>query len=359
MKAKLQSAVEMWKVTAFAELAVWEARPDLQLVCRGAAASGRLDDAALDAVLPGLSASGRRNYLRHLVYLRLVDDAGRLTNLGRHCVEAGEAPAWELGVYDFWVAVHSGFGHHMIDFEHVDPDARHSDFSGLLDVPDWFVAEEERVWTSASDPKQKFTVRALPAPRCRLEKLADATLVWTIDPHSGDNEWHIEGALPRQKGNVDFRSHGAPVPAKELAGLMHAWDPRWDARMKRVLMPYDGGAREGRESFRRTFRYREVKVGRYGTFDEVVVEDVPVGPSDPTEARSWALDIAIGRIAAAGVYCSEAMWQKHWNASVHGTPLEVGAGSPPSVDEVIRSWPGAVSPRTRWLLAAPADLGME
>jgi hypothetical protein len=365
MKALLYSQVELWQIAAFAEVAIWERRPELQRLCASVPDRGTLGPDQIDKVLPGLSEAARKNIVRYLSYLRLLDERGALTALGRRCAATGKAPAWELGVYHFLVAAHPLFRCHVIDIRRAPADGNDWDFKGLEGVPDWFGPDPARVWTSAFDGALKFTLYALPAPRgvdssARVEKLQAARLVWSVDLDSGQNAWHIEGELVGERGPVTFRSQPESVPPQKLVGLFAAWENRWNQKSGRLAMAYDGGAADGRETFFRTFRYREVKAGEFGTFSEVVVEGVPVGPSSAAEARQWALSLAIARVEAADAYCSRDAWTKEWAEIVQGTPLEPDAGTAPAPDAVTTVPSGKpLSPRTRWLLNAPSDLAME
>ena len=94
MKTTLEDKVTLRKVAAFAEVAMLEPRPELQRICR-AAEGGVLSPDRIEAVLPGLSETARRNLTTYCRYLGLFDDAGRLTSAGRHCVQTGEAPSLE------------------------------------------------------------------------------------------------------------------------------------------------------------------------------------------------------------------------------------------------------------------------
>lgn len=364
MKALLRSDVELWQITAFAEVAEWERRPELQRVCAAVPKRGGLGPAEIDKVLPGLSEAARKNIVRHLKYLRLLDERGALTALGRRCASSGEAPAWEMGVYEFLVAVHPAFRSHVLAFQRLQADARDRDFQNLEPIPEWFGPAPGRVWASALDSGRRFTVQSFPTsegidPRCRTQKLQPAQLVWEIDLASGENAWHIEGNDGGSRGRVSFRSQPESMPEAKLVDLLGTWDKRWNRTSSRLEMPYDGKASDGHDTFLRTFHYRRVKVADFGTFDDVVVDGVPVGPRNSTEAREWALELTVARIAAADAYCSKESWAKEWDMVVRGSPLEAGAGRAPGADAVT-SFGGEPLPiRTRWLLVAASDLAME
>lgn len=364
MKATLHSEVEVWKVAAFAELAIWERRPELQRLCAVVPERGTLGPGEIDQVLPGLSEAARKNIVRHLSYLRLIDGQGQLTALGRRCAATGESPSWELGAYHFLASAHPLFRVHILDFRRIQADGKDRDFKGLGEVPTWFGPDPARVWTSALDGALKFTVNALPSPagtdpRCRATELQPAKLVWKVDLETGQNTWHIDGEVAGERGPTVFRSQPESVSAQKLAGLFATWDSRWNPRTGRVAMAYDGGAVGGRETFLRSFRYPKVKAGEYGTFSDVVVEGVPVGPGGATEARSWALALATARVDAMDAYCTRLAWIKQWETVVRGTPLDPGAGDAPAPDAVTGPDGKPLPVRTRWLLQAGSDLVME
>ena len=151
MKASLKTEVEIQDIAVFAELAVWEKRPDLQLVCNTAQDQGTLNADAIDVVLPGLSPRARENLLRHLRYIGLVDRNGALTALGRRCASSGEAPAWEQGVYRLLMASHPLFDSHVLDFRRAPGDWHDHDFSNFEHLPAGFSAKYNRVFTSVFD----------------------------------------------------------------------------------------------------------------------------------------------------------------------------------------------------------------
>jgi hypothetical protein len=358
MKTTLRAEVELWEVEVFAELAVWELRPELQRLCAAVPEGGSLGPEQVDAALPGLSATGRQNLIRHLKYLHILEEDGTLGRAGNRCVETGEAPAWELGVYRFLVAVHPLFERSVLGFQRVSSDPLDRDFEGLGDLPDWLVPAPRRIWRSVFDANEKFTVHSLPAvrgsaPRCRAHQLPPARLEWHIDLDSNHNEWTLSGEVGDADGRKPFRSQPRSVTAAQIAGVFATWDSRYSHGTGRVEIAYDGKA--GRETFRRDFRYPRVCVGALGEFEDVLVEDVPVGPSTPAAAQAWALALLLARIGEGDAYVTRAEWAASWDDVVRGTPLNPRAGPAPEPTSLPRTTP----PRVRWLTAAATDLAME
>ena len=364
MKATLEAEVEIWDIAVFAELAVWERRPDLQLICALARDRGGLDEAAVETVLPGLSARARANLLRHLGYIQLMDRSGALTALGHYCATSGEAPAWEQGVYNLLVARHPLFDSYVLDFKRTSGDAFDRKYD-LDTLPQWLAPDRNKILTSATDGARRFSIAGFPAgkgqdPVSRGWELDAGKLSWEIDLLEGTNHWAISGSVGAKENATSFQSPQESVDPSELAGLYGSWDPRWDARQGRVLMSYDGKVGPGgREPFLRTWRYKSVKVGRFGSFDDVVVRDIPVGPATPSHARTWATAITVARTEGHGAYVAPSRWNSEWDDAIAGTPLAGRAGQPPTPTEITEIDGKPISTRTRWLLTAGADLGME
>lgn len=364
MKARLEAEVEIWDIGVFAELAVWESRPDLQLLCAAARDLGRgLDESIVVGGLPGLSPRACRNLLRHLEYIRLTDRNGALTPLGQRCAASGTAPSWEQGAYYLLVATHPLFGSHVLEFRRAAGDGQDREFGNLKAVPSWLAPQLDRVFTSVFDPSRQFSIAAFPSaggrdPACRTQNLPPGKLKWEIDLGNGANRWIIEGQVGTEQPKA-FRSQAESVESRELVGLYTSWEPRWDAKRGLLAMAYDGrAAGADRENFRRSRTYKDKKVARFGTFEEVVVSDIPVGPATDDDARTWATALLISRLETADAYVSPEAWRSEWSGVVEGTPLAAGAGIAPNASTLDRVNGKALPARTRWLLSTASDIGM-
>lgn len=361
MKTTLRAPVPLVAVSVLAEVAVWEPRLELQRLCKSAEASGRLDEALVASALPGMSGSACRNLLRTTQYLRLIEAGGALSDFGKRCVLTGEAPAWELGVFTFLVARHPSFGAWPVGFRRDRAEGQDREFKTLEGLPTWFAPTPRRVWVSGFEDRAKFTISAFPAPpgqnpAVRTQDEPPATLVWELDLSTGKNLLHLEGNL---EGSGKLNTVNMTVPEHEVAALFGKWEPRWHAQSGRMLTAYDGGAdKQGRDSFVRDLSYPKVSAEPRGTFEGVVVQEVPVGPSSPREAHDWALTLLLNRVGSANELVAPGAWRRGWDQVITGTPLQAGAGAPPEPLALVEQ-PGALSPRLRWLLAAPADLSLE
>ena len=368
MKASLKKEVEIRDIAVFAELAVWEKRPDLQSLCVAAQDDqGVLNEDAVDTVLSGLSPRARKNLLRHLDYIQLVNRNGALTALGRRCASSGEAPAWEQGVYRLLVASHPLFDSHVLDFRRAPSDWRDHDFNNRAPLPSWFSVKSDRVFTSIFDKSKRFNVSKFPAaqgqnPVCRIEGTTKGTLQWDIDLASGDNEWTIEGQVSGNSGRRGkFQSAPESVEPDELVDIFADWEPlQWDVQKGRLAMAYDGKIEPGgRESFLRSRRYKNKPVRKFGSFDEVEVRDVPVGPATKDDARTWAKAILVAQAKAENKYIVPDIYPSDWSNIVNGTPLEELAGDAPDPVALSEVNGRPLADRMRWLLAAGTDLEVE
>ncbi len=363
MKASLKTEVEIRDIVVFAEIAVWEKRPDLQVLCATAQAQGALNGDAVDTVLPGLSCRARENLLRHLRYIGLVRN-GALTALGRRCASSGEAPAWEQGVYRLLVASHPLFDSHVLDFRRTPGDWRDRDFDNHEPLPSWLSPNRDRVFTSIFQSK-RFNISRFPAsqgqnPVCRIEGMTTGKLQWDIDLASGDNKWTIEGQVSgdwNRRGK--FQSAPESVEPGKLVDIFADWEPQWDMQMGRLAMEYDGKIGQGgRESFRRSRQYNDKQVRNFGPFDEIVVRDVPVSPATKDDARTWATAILVARSEADDSYIVPDGWRAEWSNVIENTPLAEWAGDAPDLVALSEVNGRSLAARTRWLLAAGTDLEM-
>ena len=368
MRAILEAEVEIQEIRLIAELAVWEKRPELQALCVAARDRESLDEEAIDTVLPGLSSRARANLLRHLSYVGLTNRDGAPTALGRRCATSGTAPAWEQGGYSLLVASHPLFESCVLDFRRASGDARDRDFDDLEPLPKGLAPNRDRVFTSAFDRSKRFSIAAFPTERgqnpvCRSQRKSPGKLRWEIDLASGTNEWTIAGQAGDwdRRGNGKFQSAPESMDPNELRGLVADWEPRWEETQEgRVAMACDDkAARDGRESFLRTRSYEPREVRRFGMFEKITVRDIPVGPASENDARIWATAILVARSRADDAYVAPDHWRSEWSSAIEDTPLAEWAGEAPDPATLSEVNGRPLSVRTRWLLAAGADLEME
>lgn len=363
MRAVLQTKVALWNIAMFAELAVWERRPELQRLCLAARSSGRLDAVLAASQLPGLSERAYANLLRSLAYLQLIDGQGQLTAFGRRCADTGEAPAWEQGVYHFLVAINPLCGGVILDFIRANDDEKDQNFSNLERVPAWLQPDREHVHRSVFE-RTNFSLAAFPcprneAPKCRGTELPAASLTWTVDLITGDSRWRIEGAV----GSRDirrFRTDDVPLTVPNIARFFGLWERRWDPQGGFAAIAYDHGVgADGSEDFRRNWKYHDVDVTTELRFDAISVDDIPVGPASDADAHTWAAAIAVGRTGADDAFVTPDAWRLRWQEAAELPPLRGRAGQVPDPTAVRQIGDRPIAPRSCWLLAAAADIGAE
>jgi len=361
MRAVLQTKIPLWDIAVFAELAVWEPRPELQRLCVAALDRGCLDTTLVASRLPGLSERAYANLLRSLVYLQLVDGQGQLTAFGRRCAETGEAPAWEQGVYHLLVAVNPLCGGVVLAFDRAVSDGQDRDFSNLEGVPAWLQPSREHVHTSVFD-RSRFSLAAFPSPRneapkCRGCALQDASLTWTVDLTTGDSRWFIEGTVA---SGGKFRTADVSRTLPNIAEFFGLWEPRWDPQRGFAAIAYDHKAgADGSEDFRRTWKYSDVEVTSDLHFASIIVDTIPVGPASDADAHTWATAIAVGLASASDGYVTPNAWSRLWQDVTQAAPLRGRAGQAPDPTTVRQIGERPLAPRTCWLLAAAADIGTE
>lgn len=371
MKTTLEDKVTLWKVAAFAELAVLEPRPDLQRLCR-AADGAILSPDRIEAVLPGLSDAARRNLTTHCRYLGLLDEKGRLTEAGQHCSKTGEAPFLEQGVYTFWLADHKAFGIELLHVKAEQPDPYDRNKAELVPI-DHLLSPQSRIWASVIDVKQRFIVRSLPASRgqqplgCAVAVAGHCKIRWELNLVTGENRRRLEGKLELGEGDsrqsVPFQLDLSPLPTKDIARLFADWDPRWSPSHRYVAIPYDGLAdTQARDSFQRSYRYKQIEVPGQGTFQNVVVHEVPVGPQNAQEAQDWASRLLQARAIRSEEYVTLAQLQLMFDDGVNRTPLESFRPVKPTAEQVFAVLDAKATPEAlhaKWRLAAPLDLNWQ
>ena len=364
MKARLEAEVQIWEMAVFAELAVWEKRLDLQVICATAQDQGALDEDTVDLVLPGLSPRARQNLLRHLRYIKLVNRDRELTGLGRRCASSGEAPAWEQGVYRLLVASHSLFESYVLEFKRIPGDWKDRNFDNCKPLPSWFSPKRDRVFRSVFQSK-RFNIAKFPAQRgqnpvCRIGEMTTGKLQWDIDLASGNNKWTIKGQVSRDwNRRGEFQSSPESVEPNKLVGIFADWEPQWDEQVGRLAIEYDGKVGQGgRESFLRSRSYKNEQVRDFGSFDKVEVRDIPVGPATKNDARTWATAILVAQAEAENIYMAPDTYRSGWSNIIEGTVLAEWAGDAPDPVAVSKGHDRPLAARTRWLLAAGTDLEM-
>ena len=371
MKAVLSAEVPIVRFAVFAEMAWIVRRPELGLLCRATrAADNRVSVGAVQSVLPGLTIAGAQNVLGWCRMLGLCDEQGGLTALGEDVAEHDEAPVPEQGVYDLWLVQHPVIGRRVLAAARLMP-TRDARFESIKPMP--FEPDRSKVFRSVVDPKERFIVRSFPRNHdqggCILGVTrATCRLRWTLDFAAERDHWQLDGMIEIQDQGtaaMGAMKHEPESDGLDLWKLAATWGlgplstlGRWQTDERRLAVSTQGLSDEESETFRKTLNLRRVEIPGKGTYDNVTLADVPVGPVSAAEAQRWAESRFERRIAKQPLYRSRATVRDLFADLTEGTPLERFQPSLPAHDELVgeQGHQAPKSPARYWGLAAPVDL---
>ncbi len=350
MKSQLSAQFPLHTVFLSAELGVEQKRPDLAFLLRSAP-EAPLTAETIRTLAPVLDATGAERVLAQCRTLGLVDAAGRPTEAGHHCARTGTALVPESGLYALLVGHHASVGRHVFGFRRVSghPQDRRTDDLDPIDGrlgPD--PAGVRR--TDLLHGGRQFALRALHAPPGETplsrvhENVGHARLEWTLDLETGENSRRLTLTVPATWA-PESRSEPRPVagpvtlamsPVAEnlVRGLLPAWAPEW-SEADGFLRTRDNGAAPGPLAFRRTLQIPTAPVPGHGTFADIEVKDVPIGPEDAVAAAAWAHRLHRERLIGEHRYLSGPTVEALFEEVVVDTPLAGFAPCPPNVDELI------------------------
>lgn len=361
MKTRLNARFTLKSVYVSAELGVEQRRPDLAMLCR--ATTDTLTPALVLQRVPTLDQGGAERIVSVCRQLGLVDDTARLTDAGRRCARDGTALIPESGLYALVVGKHPSVGCQLFGFARVAGhwnDRRTDDLMLVRDHLDDFTPTDRH--TDLFHEGRQFALRRLHAPagdtaRCRVvEDVGEGHFEWELDLATGQNTQRIavktHGAWAPESREDPRRTTGqvtrtlAPVDGAFVRGLFASWDPKWstDDGFVRVR---DDGTSPAEETFRRTRRYTGVPVQGRGTFQNVDVADVPIGPESAAAAEGWARRLHRERLSQTHGYLSLGAVEQLFDETITGTPLEAFGPTLPEIDVLIDSLAADPKPPAR------------
>ncbi len=364
MKVILSAEIAVERVAVFAEMAWLERRPELGLLCRTARGS-RISPAVVQAVVPGLGDAGARNVLSWCRMLGLCDAQGSLTTLGEDVAENNTAPVPEQGVYGFWLAQHPVLGQRILSVERLAArhDSRFDDITALPIVPDRGV-----VFRSVVDPQQRYLLRELPNNHgqpggVRGTTNASCRLRWTLDFTTGHDQWQLDGVIEAPQGDLRSIQHTPEIDGLDLKNLANIWGAgalaafgHWQVVERRLAVPLKGLTDNEQDDFRKTFKLRQLEVPGKGSYADVSLEDVPIGPFSKEEAQRWAMSRLSRQLLRQPAYRSRSEVRRLFAELVEASPLETFGPSLPAHDMLIGGSLHTKTPEVFWSLAAPVDL---
>jgi hypothetical protein len=368
MRAILTTAIPVSSVAVFAEMAWMERRPELGLLCRAAREQGqRITAAVVQSALPGLSDAGASNVIAWCQMLGLCDARGGITALGEDVAEGDEAPVPEQGVYRLWLGQHPVIGSRVLAVERLTS-TRDPRFESIGPLP--IEPDRGKVFCSVVDPKERFMVRDLPCHHGRVGGIVDDTrascrLRWTLDFDDERDRWQLDGMMEVFQGNGKCAlrpvQHDPEEDGLDLWNLAANWAAgplsafgRWQANERRLAVPFQGLAEAEIESFRKTLALRRVEIPGKGAYENVTLEDVPVGPASHEDAQRWSMSRFARHLLSHPGYRSRAEVRERFAELTEGTPLERFAPILPSHEDLLGQ--ASRDPDRFWSLAAPVDL---
>lgn len=359
MRAILSKTIPVTQVAVFAELAFMERRPELGLLCRAARESAqRITNEIIQSALPGLSDAGATNVLRWCEMLGLCDRHGGLTRVGDDVADSDEAPVPEQGVYHMWLARHPVFGYRVLAVKRLSStrEQRVESLKVLGEKPDL-----GKLFRSVVDPNERFIVRSFPANQdqtcCILGSEKKCRLQWTLDFEKGHDRWHLDD------GTIDGKpfQHQPESDGLDLWKLVENWATgplaafgEWQSNSRLLSVRFYGLSQEEYSSFFKKLELGRVQVPGKGTYENVTLQRVPIGPATERDAQQWAMARFDSIVGDHPSYRSRSEVRRIFAQCTEDTPIEPFAPKLPSHAELLAR--AEQHPETFWALAAPVDL---
>jgi hypothetical protein len=129
---------------------------------------------------------------------------------------------------------------------------------------------------------------------------------------------------------------------------------RWQAKDRRLAVAFDSLSKSEVDTFRKSVALRQVEVPGKGSYENAVLEDIPIGPDSALDAQRWAMERFDRGFAAKPGYRSRAEVRERFAQATEETPLESFSPTLPSHGELLAR--SAKDSERYWSLAAPVDL---
>jgi len=194
---------------------------------------------------------------------------------------------------------------------------------------------------------------------------ATCRLRWTLDFDQARDQWQLDGVIEAPQGNGKHAmrpmQHEPESDGLDLWNLASTWATgplssvgRWQAGERRLAVAFNSLAEAELDSFRKTVTLRRVEIPGKGAYDNVTLEDVPVGPASAQDAQRWAMARLERHLSVKPGYRSRAEVREQFAQLTEDTALEVFAPTLPSHDDLLLQ--ASKDPERFWSLAAPVDL---
>lgn len=366
MKIELTTPVRVHRFAAFAEMAFYEPRPELQALCAAAVASGNsIDHHVVAQVLPGIADAGVKNILSWCAIIGLCDRQGFLSPAGIRTANEGIAPFLEQGVFGFWVTEHPLPGFRIVHVNRIRPDM----FNDVTTSPIPVRPKLKELTESVIESSVVYELRDLPAgegePQVVLHPRPNppCTLRWTIDAAKGSSEWTLEGELDFGRDRPEL----SPINELSSAVAIDGWNlvgqwadthlrnfGRWLPDKRRLAVRIAAVPEASLDTFAYSTELENVEVPNRGRFQVAQLTDLPVGPVDRSDAQAWSDQRLAKRLVDQNRYMTRREVVAAYAESVGGTPLEEHAPVLPGHADLCERFD-----RNRaayWAIAAGVDL---
>lgn len=367
MRCELEQSLDVHRFAAFAEMAVYVKRPEMQALCRAALkAGGVITHEAVRSVLPDASDVACRNIIDWCREIGLCDGQGGLTDPGEQAArEDGEAPLLEQGVYAMWGVEHPVLGGRILHWERIRIDRNDEGTPAPLPM----TIDRKQVWRSVISG-QGFAVRDLPSGNSEPLGYTDSKhqstceFRWSIDFDAGLSQWVLAGRIAGGRDGDPRPIRSAPTDRPcDLRTLADRWmrgitpaEGRWNRQHRRLDVPFKDTLDESvRQTFQTTVILDEVEGPDGDIYEDVRITEVPVGPATPDDARRWMMWRLRRRLAEPGYRSVDAL-NADFVSVTEGTPLEAMTAAP-EPEDILKE---ARNERTVfWRVAAGLDLTCE
>lgn len=367
MRCELVQPLDVHRFAAFAEMAVYVKRPEMQALCRTALKAGCvITHEVVRSVLPDASDVACRNILDWCREIGLCDGRGGLSEAGEQAAsEEGEAPLLEQGVYAMWGVEHPVLGGRILHWERIRIDRNDEGTPAPLPM----TIDRRQVWRSVITG-QGFEMRDLPSGNSEPLGYTDpqhqstCEFRWALDFRAGSSQWMLAGRIAGGRdgdpGSIRSTPTDRPCDLRTLADRwmrgVHPAEGRWNMQHRRLDVAFKDSLEEAvRQTFQTTVRLPEVEGPDGDAYEDVRIADVPVGPATPDDARRWMLWRLRRRLTEPGYRSVDAL-NADYAAVTESTPLEAMTAAP-EPEEILKE---ARNERpVFWRVAAGIDLTCE
>ena len=330
MKSFLSTAVNIKKITVFADLALWSKREDIRGLCQQIEQDKGVNYGNISSLLPGFSQRALKNIIEHLqdqkiLYYSHEEQTLLLSKKGRYCARTGLAPIFERGIYSFWVTEHDITGTLLLHFERQSQS--HASVA-LQPLPSWFFKIDKKRQHHSVVNQDIFSVEKFITHAknrhvsCQIENAGMLKLQWNIDHDSNENELILQGKL-NIHGKKEAIRHQLPRKAEADISQLLLSIPNWDSHNAQLNISLDSASfkAEYPESFRRNLDIDPFEFQEKSDYS-LKLRQANIGPQTEEDAQRWGLQLLQYQMQQHPMYFQPKTLEQEWKSLTQGTPLE-------------------------------------